>query len=115
MSFENQAGMMDKVFDLRRTEGFLLMRPSAMYLNGCVVDYVETLEGRGLQVRTNPDREEHLRLRIVLQCLALFLPMRRNRKPLASARAFCLAGRLINRLKIKLRDLRNDPAFVAHL
>ena len=35
-----------------------------MYLNGCVVDYVETLEAAGFKFE-NPKYQEHLRLRIV--------------------------------------------------
>jgi hypothetical protein len=31
-----------------------------MYLNGCIVDYVETLEGAASSLRI--EREEHLRL-----------------------------------------------------
>src|SRR6202035_2031015 len=42
MSFENQSGMMDKVFKFDDLKVFL-DATSAMYLNGCVVDYVETL------------------------------------------------------------------------
>src|SRR3954452_17486202 len=46
MQFENSAGMMDKTFDM---EGLKIYvdATSVMYLNGCVVDYVETLEGAG--------------------------------------------------------------------
>ena len=43
MSFENQAGMMDKVFKFDDLKVFV-DATSLMYLNGCVVDYVETLE-----------------------------------------------------------------------
>src|SRR5437764_6081609 len=44
MQFENGAGAMDKVFEF---EGLKLFvdATSLMYLSGCVVDYVETLEG----------------------------------------------------------------------
>ncbi len=48
MSFENQAGMMDKVFQFDGIKVFV-DATSAMYLNGCVVDYVETLEAAGFK------------------------------------------------------------------
>jgi iron-sulfur cluster assembly accessory protein len=48
MSFENQAGMMDKVFDFNGLKVFV-DATSAMYLNGCVVDYLETLEAAGFK------------------------------------------------------------------
>src|SRR3954449_8149673 len=44
MSFENAAGMMDKTFNFEGVKVFV-DATSAMYLNGCQVDYVETLEG----------------------------------------------------------------------
>jgi iron-sulfur cluster assembly accessory protein len=48
MSFENQAGMMDKVFKFDQLKVFV-DATSLMYLNGCVVDYVETLEAAGFK------------------------------------------------------------------
>jgi iron-sulfur cluster assembly accessory protein len=48
MSFENQAGMMDKVFKFDDLKVFV-DATSPMYLNGCVVDYVETLEAAGFK------------------------------------------------------------------
>ena len=47
MQFENGAGMMDKSWD---QDGLKLFvdATSAMYLQGCTVDYVETLEARDL-------------------------------------------------------------------
>ncbi|HEY0794716.1 MAG TPA: iron-sulfur cluster assembly accessory protein [Acidisarcina sp.] len=48
MSFENQAGMMDKVLNFEGLKVFV-DATSAMYLNGCVVDYVETLEAAGFK------------------------------------------------------------------
>jgi iron-sulfur cluster assembly accessory protein len=48
MSFENQAGMMDKVFDFNGLKVFV-DATSLMYLNGCVVDYLETLEAAGFK------------------------------------------------------------------
>ncbi|HEX4006111.1 MAG TPA: iron-sulfur cluster assembly accessory protein [Acidobacteriaceae bacterium] len=48
MSFENQAGMMDKVYDFSGLKVFL-DSTSLMYLNGCVVDYVETIEAAGFK------------------------------------------------------------------
>jgi iron-sulfur cluster assembly accessory protein len=48
MSFENGAGMMDKVFDMDGLKVYV-DATSIMYLNGCRVDYVETLEGAGFK------------------------------------------------------------------
>jgi iron-sulfur cluster assembly accessory protein len=48
MSFENAAGMMDKVIRLEDLKVFV-DATSAMYLNGCTVDYVETLEAAGFK------------------------------------------------------------------
>jgi iron-sulfur cluster assembly accessory protein len=48
MSFENQAGMMDKVYEFDGLKVFV-DATSLMYLNGCVVDYVETLEAAGFK------------------------------------------------------------------
>ena len=53
MSFENGAGMMDKVFDMGGLKVYV-DATSVMYLNGCVVDYVETLEGAGFKFE-NPN------------------------------------------------------------
>ena len=53
MSFENGAGMMDKVIDFDGLKIFV-DATSMMYLNGCVVDYVETLEGAGFKFE-NPN------------------------------------------------------------
>src|ERR1700691_2329380 len=48
MAFENQAGMMDKVFTFDDLRVFV-DATSLMYLNGCTVDYVESLEAAGLK------------------------------------------------------------------
>jgi iron-sulfur cluster assembly accessory protein len=48
MAFENGAGMMDKVFNIDGLKVFV-DATSAMYLNGCTVDYIETLEGAGFK------------------------------------------------------------------
>lgn len=53
MSFENQPGMMDKVFTFDGLKVFV-DATSIMYLNGCVVDYVETLEAAGFKFE-NPN------------------------------------------------------------
>jgi iron-sulfur cluster assembly accessory protein len=53
MQFENAAGMMDKTFDMDGLKVFV-DATSVMYLNGCVVDYVETLEGAGFKFE-NPN------------------------------------------------------------
>ena len=48
MNFENSAGMMDKVFNFDELKVFV-DATSLMYLNGCVVDYIETLEAAGFK------------------------------------------------------------------
>lgn len=48
MAFENQAGMMDKIFSFEDLKVFV-DATSLMYLKGCVVDYVETLEASGFK------------------------------------------------------------------
>ena len=53
MQFENGAGMMDKTFDMDGLKVFV-DATSVMYLNGCIVDYVETLEGAGFKFE-NPN------------------------------------------------------------
>jgi len=53
MSFENSAGMMDKSFEFDGLKVFV-DATSLMYLNGCVVDYVESLEGAGFKFE-NPN------------------------------------------------------------
>jgi len=53
MSFENASGMMDKVFDMGDLKVFV-DATSVMYLNGCIVDYIETLEGAGFKFE-NPN------------------------------------------------------------
>src|SRR2546430_16248138 len=53
MSFENGAGMMDKTFDMEGLKGFV-DATSMMYLDGCIVDHVEALEGAGFKFE-NPN------------------------------------------------------------
>lgn len=48
MSFENSPGMMDKSFEFDGLKVFV-DATSLMYLNGCKIDYVETLEGAGFK------------------------------------------------------------------
>jgi len=48
MNFENSAGMMDKVFNFDDLKVFV-DATSLMYLQGCVVDYLETLEAAGFK------------------------------------------------------------------
>ena len=55
MSFENAAGMMDKVFDVEGLKVYV-DATSAMYLQGASVDYVETLEGAGFKFE-NPNAQ----------------------------------------------------------
>jgi iron-sulfur cluster assembly accessory protein len=53
MQFENSPGMMDKVFTMEGLKVYV-DATSLMYLNGCRVDYVETLEGAGFKFE-NPN------------------------------------------------------------
>jgi len=53
MSFENGPGVMDKVHSFDGLKVFV-DATSAMYLNGCTVDYVETLEAAGFKFE-NPN------------------------------------------------------------
>jgi len=53
MAFENQGGMMDKVFSFDDLKVFV-DATSLMYLNGTKIDYVETLEGAGFKFE-NPN------------------------------------------------------------
>ena len=53
MSFENQAGMMDKQYEFDGLKVFV-DATSASYLNGATVDYIETLEGAGFKFE-NPN------------------------------------------------------------
>ena len=53
LQFDTSAGMMDKVFDMEGLKVFV-DATSIMYLNGCRVDYVETLEGAGFKFE-NPN------------------------------------------------------------
>ena len=53
MSFENASGMMDKVLDFDGLKVFV-DATSMMYLSGCNVDYVETLESAGFKFE-NPN------------------------------------------------------------
>jgi iron-sulfur cluster assembly accessory protein len=48
MNFENSSGMMDKVFNFDDLKVFV-DATSVMYLQGCVVDYIETLEAAGFK------------------------------------------------------------------
>ena len=53
LQFDTSAGMMDKVFDMDGLKVFV-DATSIMYLNGCRVDYIETLEGAGFKFE-NPN------------------------------------------------------------
>lgn len=53
MSFENASGLMDKVFEMDGLKVYV-DATSVMYLNGCIVDYIETLEGAGFKFE-NPN------------------------------------------------------------
>jgi iron-sulfur cluster assembly accessory protein len=48
MAFEMQSGMMDKVLNFEDLKVFV-DATSLMYLKGCTVDYVETLEAAGFK------------------------------------------------------------------
>ncbi len=53
MSFENEAGMMDKTYEIEGLKIFV-DATSVMYLTGASVDYLETLEGAGFKFE-NPN------------------------------------------------------------
>ena len=53
MAFENGAGLMDKTYEFDGLKVYL-DATSAMYLQGAIVDYVETLEGAGFKFE-NPN------------------------------------------------------------
>jgi len=53
MSFETAAGVMDKTYSFEGLKVFVDSM-SAMYLNGCTIDYVETLEAAGFKFE-NPN------------------------------------------------------------
>src|SRR5579862_10014284 len=53
MSFENAPGVMDKVYNFEGLKVYV-DATSAMYLNGCIVDFVETLEASGFKFE-NPN------------------------------------------------------------
>ena len=53
MSFENAPGVMDKVYNFDGLKVYV-DATSAMYLNGCNVDFVETLEASGFKFE-NPN------------------------------------------------------------
>ena len=53
MSFENAPGVMDKIYNFDDLKVYV-DATSAMYLNGCVVDYMETLEAAGFKFE-NPN------------------------------------------------------------
>jgi len=53
MSFENAPGMMDKIYNFDDLKVYV-DATSAMYLNGCIVDYMETLEAAGFKFE-NPN------------------------------------------------------------
>jgi iron-sulfur cluster insertion protein len=53
MSFENAPGMMDKVYNFDGLKVYV-DATSAMYLDGCTVDFVETLEASGFKFE-NPN------------------------------------------------------------
>jgi iron-sulfur cluster assembly accessory protein len=48
MAFENQPGMMDKIFPFEDLKVFV-DATSLMYLQGCTVDFVETTEAAGFK------------------------------------------------------------------
>ena len=53
MSFENNAGLMDKTYDFEGLKVYV-DATSLTYLTGCTVDYLETLEGAGFKFE-NPN------------------------------------------------------------
>ena len=50
MAFENTPGMLDKTYNFGELKVFI-DQASMLYLDGAEVDYVETLEGSGIQVQ----------------------------------------------------------------
>lgn len=48
MQFDNEVGMMDKTFDFDGLK-VVVDATSLMYLDGCMVDYLETLEASGFK------------------------------------------------------------------
>jgi iron-sulfur cluster assembly accessory protein len=53
MAFENETNGTDRIFDFDGLQVFV-DQMSAMYLNGVVIDYIETLEGAGFKFN-NPN------------------------------------------------------------
>src|ERR1700738_5135740 len=53
MQFENGSGLLGKIFEMEGLKVYV-DATSVMYLNGCRVDYVETLEGAGFKFE-NPN------------------------------------------------------------
>src|SRR5213082_4034501 len=92
MQFENGSGMMDKVFDMDGLKVYV-DATSVMYLNGCVVDYVETLEGAGFKFE-NPNVKS-TRMRIIFQRLRVRVsPI--SEGLIAAMRPFLLCSHLSN-------------------
>jgi iron-sulfur cluster assembly accessory protein len=57
MQFENEKGPMDKEFDFPGLKVFV-DATSFLYLDGCTVDYLETLESSGFRF-SNPNASRH--------------------------------------------------------
>src|SRR5213082_1280450 len=92
MQFENASGLMDKVFDMDGLKVYV-DATSVMYLNGCVVDYVETLEGAGFKFE-NPNVKS-TRMRIIFQRLRVRVsPI--SEGLIAAMRPFLLCSHLSN-------------------
>ena len=70
MAFENQTNDTDEVLDFNGLK-VAVDQMSSMYLEGVEIDYIETVEGAGFKFN-NPEREEHLRLRQLVQRLSRF-------------------------------------------
>jgi iron-sulfur cluster assembly accessory protein len=80
MAFENQSGMMDKVFSFEDLKVFI-DATSLMYLNGC----------SRLQIREPPGKV-HLRLRFFLQRLNSLITSRQEACPRLRDRPFAYLG-----------------------
>ncbi len=75
-TFDDQVNEGDMTIE-KQGVGLVVDPMSLQYLVGGSVDYTEGLEGSRFIV-TNPNREKHLRLRLLVQRLKRVLPQRRG-------------------------------------
>jgi len=88
MSFENASGLMDKVFDMDGLKVYV-DATSVMYLNGCIVDYVETLEGAGFKFE-NPNVKSTCGCGPSFSVYFGFRRQASGNQRLSKSRAFCI-------------------------